>query len=148
MTEIIEVLVKKLLNFVELPKYATTGSAGMDLYAAIENEIQIAPLERKLIPTGISIALPSGYEGQIRSRSGLALKFGIMVLNSPGTIDSDYRGEVCVLLVNLGKEDFVVSRGSRVAQMILAKHETVEWKVCEKLPDSVRNEKGLGSTGY
>lgn len=131
----------------ELPHYATEGSAGMDLKAAIEEEIIIHPGDRMLVPTGISISLPMYYEAQIRPRSGLAFKNGITVLNTPGTIDSDYRGEVKVLLINLGKEDFVVEKGMRIAQMVVEKFEKVEWNVVSSLDDTSRAGGGYGSTG-
>lgn len=130
-----------------LPTYATDQSAGMDLTAAIEEAIEIAPGERMLIPTGLSIALPKGYEAQIRPRSGLALKHGLTVLNTPGTIDADYRGEIGVILINLGQEDFTIERGMRIAQMVIAKHESVSWDVVEDLDDTSRGAGGFGSTG-
>lgn len=130
-----------------LPSYQTTGSAGMDLYAEIKEEVVLKPLERALIPTGLFIELPGGYEAQIRPRSGLAYKHGLSVLNSPGTIDSDYRGEIKVLLVNLSNESFTVKDGERVAQMIIAKHETIDWESVSLLEDSSRNTGGFGSTG-
>lgn len=130
-----------------LPFYATAQSAGMDLYANIESPILIKSLDRKLIPTGLHIALPAGYEVQVRPRSGLALKHGITVLNTPGTIDADYRGEIGVILVNLSKEDYVVKPSERIAQMVLNKHEVVEFELVDKLPESDRGEGGFGSTG-
>ncbi len=130
-----------------LPAYATSQSAGMDLRANIESAITLHPMERSLVPTGIRIELPKGYEAQVRPRSGLALKHGITVLNSPGTIDSDYRGELKVLLVNLSNEDFVINAGERVAQMVIAKHETVEWEEVEVLDETERGEGGYGHTG-
>lgn len=130
-----------------LPTYATEQAAGMDLTAAIEEAIEIGPGDRMLIPTGLSIALPEGYEAQIRPRSGLALKHGITVLNSPGTIDADYRGEIGVILANMSKQEFTVERGMRVAQMVIAKHETVQWEVVEELDESDRGAGGFGSTG-
>lgn len=141
--------IKKLSNFgdLELPSYATEQSAGMDLCAAIYEDIVIKPMERKLVPTGISIALPQGFEAQIRPRSGLALKNGITVPNSPGTIDADYRGEVCVILMNLGSEDFVVTRGLRIAQMIVAEYTTVQWNLVDELSETARGSGGFGSTG-
>jgi len=131
----------------ELPHYATEGSAGVDLKAAVDESIVIRPMERKLIPTGLSMAIPEEYEAQIRPRSGLAFKHGITVLNTPGTIDSDYRGEVKVLLINLGKEDFVVERGMRIAQLVVEKYEKVQWNVVESLDDTSRAGGGYGSTG-
>ena len=130
-----------------LPEYATPGSAGMDLRANIDVPITLAPGERKLIPTGIYIALPVGYEAQVRPRSGLALKHGITVCNTPGTVDSDWRGPVGVILINLGQEDFVVNDGERIAQMVIAKHERAEWDVVEELDETERGEGGYGHTG-
>ena len=130
-----------------LPEYATSGSAGMDLRANIDAPITLAPGERKLIPTGIYIALPVGYEAQIRPRSGLALKYGIGLANMLGTCDSDFRGEIRVILINLGQEDFVVNDGERIAQMVIAKHERAEWDVVEELDETERGEGGYGHTG-
>ena len=130
-----------------LPEYATPGSAGMDLRANIDAPITLAPGERKLIPTGIHIALPVGYEAQVRPRSGLALKHGIGLANMLGTVDSDYRADVGVILINLGQEDFVVNDGERIAQMVIAKHETAEWDVVEELDETERGEGGYGHTG-
>ena len=130
-----------------LPEYATPGSAGMDLRANIDAPITLAPGERKLIPTGIYIALPVGYEAQVRPRSGLALKYGIGLANMLGTCDSDFRGEICVILINLGQEDFVVNDGERIAQMVIAKHERAEWEVVEELDETERGEGGYGHTG-
>ena len=130
-----------------LPEYATPGSAGMDLRANIDAPITLAPGERKLIPTGIYIALPVGYEAQIRPRSGLALKYGIGLANMLGTVDADFRGEIGVILINLGQEDFVVNDGERIAQMVIAKHETAEWDVVEELDKTERGEGGYGHTG-
>ena len=131
----------------QLPAYATEQSAGMDLRANIDNPIVLRPLERCLVPTGLYIALPVGYEAQVRPRSGLALKKGITVLNSPGTVDSDYRGEVKVLLINLSQEDFVVEDGERIAQMVIAKHEQGEFVVVDELDETERGEGGYGHTG-
>lgn len=131
----------------QFPAYATPQSAGMDLRANIEEPIIIKPLERKLIGTGLHIALPEGYEAQIRPRSGLALKHGITVLNSPGTVDADYRGEVMVLLVNLSDKDFVVNDGERIAQMVIAKHEQGDFIEVEVLDETERGEGGYGHTG-
>jgi dUTP pyrophosphatase len=130
-----------------LPEYATSQSAGLDLRANIESPITLKPLERRLIPTGLRIALPEGYEAQVRPRSGLALKHGITVLNTPGTIDADYRGELMVLLVNLSNEDFVINAGERIAQMIITKYETVVWKPVDLLDETERGEGGYGHTG-
>ena len=129
------------------PEYKTEGSAGMDLYANTTFETTIAPLQRVLVPTGIYIELPKGYEAQVRPRSGLAAKNGITVLNTPGTIDSDYRGEIKVILVNLSNEDFVLKPGERIAQMVVAKHERVEWEEVQVLEKTERGSGGFGSTG-
>ena len=130
-----------------LPAYATVQSAGMDLRANVDESIVLQPLERKLIPTGLYIALPPGYEAQVRPRSGLALKHGITVLNTPGTIDADYRGEVGVLLINLSQEPFTVNDGERIAQMIIARHEQAEIIQVEELSDTERGTGGFGHTG-
>lgn len=130
-----------------LPQYATQQSAGMDLRANLEEPVTLRPMERRLIPTGLHIALPVGYEAQVRPRSGLALKKGITVLNSPGTIDADYRGEVGVLLINLSQEDFVVNDGERIAQMVIARHEQGEYVPVEVLDETERGEGGYGHTG-
>lgn len=130
-----------------LPAYETFASAGMDLKAFLETEVVLQPMERKLIPTGIFIELPEGYEAQIRPRSGLALKNGITVLNSPGTIDADYRGEVKILLINFSDTEFLVRNGDRIAQMIIAKHERVNWEEVEVLTETVRGAGGYGHTG-
>lgn len=130
-----------------LPQYATPQSAGMDLRANIDQPVTLAPLERKLIPTGLYMALPAGYEVQVRPRSGLAIKKGITVLNSPGTIDADYRGEVCVILVNLSNEPFVVEDGERIAQMVIAKHEQPELIEVETLDETERGAGGFGHSG-
>ncbi len=131
----------------DLPAYATEQSAGMDLMAAVENDVNLAPGERKLIPSGLAIALPAGYEAQVRPRSGLALKNGVTVLNSPGTVDADYRGEVGVILINLGQEPYVITRGSRIAQMVIAPCLQGSWQVSEDLEASARGTGGFGSTG-
>lgn len=131
----------------QLPVYATPESAGMDLRANITEPIVLHPLERRIIPTGLYIALPPGYEAQVRPRSGLAFKHGITVLNSPGTIDSDYRGELGVLLVNLSNEDFTVEAGERIAQMVIARHEQGEFVEVEELDDTERGAGGYGHTG-
>jgi dUTP pyrophosphatase len=130
-----------------LPEYSTMFSAGMDLRANLASSITLKPLERKLIPTGLFIELPESYEAQIRPRSGLALKHGITVLNTPGTIDADYRGEIGVILVNLSNMDFVVNDGERICQMIINKHETISWKQVEILEETKRGEGGFGHTG-
>jgi dUTP pyrophosphatase len=130
-----------------LPAYATAQSAGLDLVAAVDADVTLAPGARRLIPTGLSIALPAGYEAQVRPRSGLALKHGITVLNSPGTIDADYRGEVKVLLINHGPENFVLKRGDRIAQMVVAPVTRIAWNVVERLDETERGAGGYGSTG-
>ena len=130
-----------------LPQYATEQSAGMDLRANIDEPIVLKPLQRCLVPTGIFMALPKGFEAQVRPRSGLAIKKGIGVLNSPGTIDADYRGEVCVILVNLSSEEFVVEDGERIAQMVIARHEQAEWEEVSELDSTDRGLGGFGSTG-
>ncbi len=130
-----------------LPAYATQQSAGADLMAAIDSDIILAPLARQLVPTGIALALPAGYEAQIRPRSGLALKNGITLLNTPGTIDADYRGEIKVLLINMGSENFTVSRGMRIAQMVISPVAQVQWQEVESLDDTARSVNGFGSTG-
>ena len=131
----------------ELPKYETLFSAGMDLRANLEESIVLKPFQRLVVKTGLFISLQQGYEAQIRPRSGLALKKGITVLNSPGTIDADYRGEIGVILINLSDSDFEINTGDRIAQMIIAKNETIEWEAVDKLDDSARGDKGFGSTG-
>lgn len=130
-----------------LPQYATEQSAGMDLRANIDEQIVIQPMQRLLIGTGLHIALPKGYEAQIRPRSGLALKHGITVLNSPGTIDADYRGEIGVLLINLSDKDFVINDGERIAQMVMARHEQAQFALVEALDETERGEGGYGHTG-
>ena len=130
-----------------MPSYATSLSAGMDLRANLDQPIELQPLQRTLVPTGLYLALPAGYEAQVRPRSGLAIKKGITVLNSPGTIDADYRGEVCVILVNLSSEPFVIADGERIAQMVIARHEQVEWCEVGVLADTERGAGGFGHTG-
>ena len=131
----------------DLPKYQTELSAGMDLYANIDEPITLKPLERTLVKTGLFISLPKGYEAQVRPRSGLAFKNGITVLNTPGTIDADYRGEIGVILVNLSSQDFTINDGDRIAQMVIAKHETAIWEEVENLDETNRGEGGFGSSG-
>lgn len=145
----LQVSVQRLPHGVDLPlpAYATAQSAGLDLMAAVDADVTLAPGARQLIPTGLSIALPAGYEAQVRPRSGLALKHGITVLNSPGTIDADYRGEVKVLLVNHGSETFVLKRGDRIAQMVVAPVARIGWNVVEMLDETARGAGGYGSTG-
>lgn len=131
----------------DLPQYATPLSAGMDLRACLTCPLELRPMERRLIPTGLYIALPQGYEAQVRPRSGLALKHGITVLNAPGTIDADYRGEVGVVLVNLSEEPFVINDGERIAQMVIARHEQAQWEQVEVLSDTERGAGGFGHSG-
>lgn len=131
----------------QLPDYATAAAAGADLVAAIDGEIELAPLDRRVVPTGISIALPVGFEAQVRPRSGLAAKHGITVANAPGTIDADYRGEVGVILINLGKEPFRIERGMRIAQIIVARHARAVWREVSTLDETARGSGGFGSTG-
>ena len=130
-----------------LPQYATPLSAGIDLRANINEPITLEPLQRCLVPTGLYMALPPGYEAQVRPRSGLAIKKGISVLNSPGTIDADYRGEICVILINLSQEPFMINDGERIAQMVIARHETAEWVEVESLDETERGEGGFGHSG-
>ena len=132
---------------IPLPAYATEHAAGMDIYAAVQGELVLRAGETALIPTGFAIALPVGYEAQVRPRSGLAIKHQVGVLNAPGTIDADYRGEVKVILANFGKEDFVIRRGDRIAQMVVARHEQVEWEERENLDSTKRGPGGFGHTG-
>jgi dUTP pyrophosphatase len=147
--ETVEIAIVRLPHArdLNLPDYATAGAAGADLLAANEQDIELAPLERKIVPTGISIALPMGFEAQIRPRSGLAAKNGITVANAPGTIDADYRGEVGVILINLGKEPFRVTRGMRIAQIVIARHARAVWREVESLDRTDRGAGGFGSTG-
>lgn len=130
-----------------LPAYETAASAGMDLRACLENPITIHPGQRLLVPTGLFIALPIGFEAQVRPRSGLAAKYGITVLNSPGTIDADYRGEIKVILINHGQEAFIINNGERIAQLVIARHERVEWAETNTLEETARGSGGFGSTG-
>jgi dUTP pyrophosphatase len=145
----IEILVQRLAHAQDLPlpAFATEGSAGMDLIAANDEEIVLAPGARTAVPCGIALALPFGFEGQVRPRSGLALKHGITVLNAPGTVDSDYRGEVKAILVNLGDEAFSIRRGMKIAQLVIARHERANLREVAELPSSVRGARGFGSTG-
>ena len=130
-----------------LPEYATAFAAGLDVRANNDTPIELQPLGRAIVPTGLFLEIPAGYEVQVRPRSGLAAKRGITVLNAPGTIDADYRGEVCVILVNLGTEPFVIERGERIAQLVLARHEVIEWEESDSLAESERGAGGFGSTG-
>ncbi|MBE6013408.1 MAG: dUTP diphosphatase [Lachnospiraceae bacterium] len=132
----------------KLPSYMTKGAAGMDLYANVTEDTLIKPGDIKLVPTGIKISIPEGYEAQIRPRSGLALKYGISMVNAPGTIDSDYRGEINVILINFGKEDFIVKRGERIAQMVINKVEVVDFTETDALDETERGAGGFGHTGY
>lgn len=149
MSKPVAVSITQLLNAkgLNLPKYATELSAGVDLEAAVDAPVTLKPGERQLIPTGLAIALPEGYEAQVRPRSGLAFKNGVTVLNSPGTIDADYRGEVKVILANLGAEPFTVERGMRVAQMVVAQYARVNFNLVEQLDETARGSGGFGSTG-
>lgn len=142
----VSIAIKKISANAILPQRMTDHAAGYDLYSANPENIEIKPGERCLIPTGLAIALPVSYEAQIRPRSGLAIKHGITVLNSPGTIDADYRGEIMVILINLGQESFVVEPNSRIAQMIISKHEMADFNLCEDLSDTQRGTGGFGST--
>jgi dUTP pyrophosphatase len=130
-----------------LPEYSTEYSAGMDLRANLENDVVLNPMERILIPTGLFLEIPKGYEAQIRPRSGLAIKHGITILNSPGTIDADYRGEVCIIMINFSKEAFIIKHGERICQMIIAKHEKAEWQCVKSLIATERGSGGFGHTG-
>ena len=131
----------------DLPHYETNSSAGMDLKAFIEKPMILNPLERKIIKTGLYISLPNGFEAQVRSRSGLSIKYGLCVLNSPGTIDADYRGEIGIILINLSQEPFTINNGDRVAQLVIASHEQVQWIKVNELSETNRGDKGFGSTG-
>ena len=143
----IKILIKRISSKVQIPKYETSGSSGMDISAFINNEILIGPSEKKLIPTGIKLKIPEGYEIQIRPRSGLAAKNDVSVLNTPGTIDSDYRGEIKVILFNHGKKDFLINNKDRIAQMILTPVIKMELQETDELPETIRGEGGFGSTG-
>ncbi|MDO8335809.1 MAG: dUTP diphosphatase [Candidatus Saccharibacteria bacterium] len=143
-----QIKIKKLHPQAEIPKYHTEDSAGVDIAAAIDEPIVIKPLERKLVPAGFAIEIPKGYEIQIRARSGLSLKHGITAANGVGTVDADFRGEICAILVNLSNQDFTVEPGMRVAQMVLSKFETIEWNEIDTLGDTTRGKSGYGSTGH
>ena len=147
--ERVKILIKRLREepAVRLPAYMTEQSSGMDLYAFVEGEITLQPGERKLIPTGISMAIPEGFEGQVRPRSGLAIRHGIGVVNAPGTIDADYRGEIAILLINYGQEPFTVRSGDRIAQMIISRVARATWEEVDVLPSTARQEGGFGHTG-
>ena len=142
-----KVLIKKLYNEVNIPEYKTTGSSGLDIEAFIEKDLILRPNETKLVPTGISVAIEENLEIQIRPRSGIAIKNNISVLNTPGTIDSDYRGEIKVVLINLGQKDFVIKRGDRIAQMIICPVIKAEFEIVNELPKTLRGTSGFGSTG-
>ena len=131
-----------------LPQYQTAGAAGADVYACLDEPVTLQPMERRLIPTGLAVAIPRGYEAQIRARSGLSIKHGITMVNGVGTIDADYRGEFGVLVINLGQEAFTIEHGMRIAQMVIARHERAEWIEVDKLDETERGEGGYGSTGY
>ena len=147
--ETVEIEVVRLAHAhdLALPGYATAAAAGADLLAAIDQDIELGPLERKIVPTGISIALPVGFEAQVRPRSGLAAKNGVTVANAPGTVDADYRGEIGVLLINLSKEPFRISRGMRIAQLVVARHARAVWREVSELDRTARGAGGFGSTG-
>lgn len=145
MIEMLKVKIQRLDNSLPLPSYKTPFSAGMDLYSRID--VVLKRGEITLVPTGVAISLPEGYEAQIRPRSGLALKHGLTLLNTPGTIDADYRGEIALIMINVGKEDFVVEKGMRLAQMVITRYEKVEFEEVDALPDSQRGTGGFGSTG-
>lgn len=145
----VAVMVRRLPHAADLPlpRYETAQAAGMDLLAAVTDEIILRPGDRALVPTGLAIALPAGHEAQVRPRSGLANRHGVTVLNAPGTVDADYRGEIAVLLINLGREAFVVSRGMRIAQLVITAVSRAAWAECQELPDTPRGAGGFGSTG-
>ena len=147
--ETVEIEVVRLAHAhdLALPDYATAAAAGADLLAAIDQDIELGPLERKIVPTGISIALPVGFEAQVRPRSGLAAKNGVTVVNAPGTVDADYRGEIGVILINLSKEPFRISRGMRIAQLVVARHARAVWREVSELDGTARGAGGFGSTG-
>ena len=147
--ETVEIEVVRLAHAhdLPLPDYATAAAAGADLLAAIDQDIELGPLERKIVPTGISIALPVGFEAQVRPRSGLAAKNGVTVVNAPGTVDADYRGEIGVILINLSKEPFRISRGMRIAQLVVARHARAVWREVSELDRTARGAGGFGSTG-
>ena len=147
MTENNKVKVKIVTKTGDVPKYETAGSAGMDLKADLKTSVTLNPMERQLIPTGLFIELPMGYEAQVRARSGLSIKYGITLINAIGTVDSDYRGELKVPLVNLGNEPFVIKHGERIAQLVVTKHDIVQWEIVERLEDTDRGSGGFGHTG-
>lgn len=143
----VNIQVTLLHDDAQLPAYQTTGSAGMDLHARLDSPLTLGPLERAVVPTGIAVALPEGYEAQIRARSGLSSKHGVTIVNGVGTIDSDYRGEVGALVINLGSESFVIEPGMRIAQMVIARYDKADWQVVSSLDETDRGIGGLGSTG-
>lgn len=147
MTENNKVKVKIVTKTGDVPKYETAGSAGMDLKADLKTSVTLNPMERQLIPTGLFIELPIGYEAQVRARSGLSIKYGITLINAIGTVDSDYRGELKVPLVNLGNEPFLIKHGERIAQLVVTKHDIVQWEIVERLEDTDRGSGGFGHTG-
>lgn len=149
MTQAVQMQIQRLPHAADLslPAYATEQSAGMDLLAAVETDTILAPMQRTLVPTGIAIALPAGYEAQVRARSGLTIKNGLCVLNGPGTVDADYRGEIKVILANLGSEPFVITRGMRIAQLVIATYTRINWQEVPELSASTRGAGGFGSTG-
>ena len=142
-----KVKIKRLSENAVLPQYATEQSAGLDLHAVLDEPVTLRSLERKMIKTDLAIAIPPGYEAQVRPRSGLAAKHGITVLNTPGTIDADYRGNICVILVNLSNEPFIINNGERIAQLVISKYERADWEEVEELDETERGNKGFGSTG-
>ena len=143
----VNIQVTLLHDDAQLPAYQTTGSAGMDLHARLDSPLTLGPLERAVVPTGIAVALPEGYEAQIRARSGLSSKHGVTIVNGGGTIDSDYRGEVGAVLINLGSESFVIEPGMRIAQMVIARYDKADWQVVSSLDETDRGIGGFGSTG-
>ena len=145
---VVEVKQKAGTEDIALPKYMTEHASGMDVRAAVEEPVTLAPGEIKLVPTGLTIAVPPGFEVQVRPRSGLAMKHGLTVVNSPGTIDADYRGEVCIILGNVGSQAFVIERGLRIAQLVIQRVAHAEWKVCDELSETVRSSGGFGHTGH
>lgn len=140
--------ITKIKSEAIIPQYQTAGAAGADVYACLDEPVTLQPMERRLIPTGLAVAVPRGYEAQVRARSGLSIKHGITMVNGVGTIDADYRGEFGVLVINLGQEAFTIEHGMRIAQMVIARHERAEWIEVDKLDETERGEGGYGSTGY
>jgi len=145
---VVQVKRKSGTEDIPLPEYMSEHASGMDVRAAVEEPVSLAPGEIKLVPTGLTIAVPPGFEVQVRPRSGLALKHGLMVVNSPGTIDADYRGEVCIILGNMSRETFVIERGLRIAQLVVQRVARAEWKICDELSETVRSSGGFGHTGH